>query len=103
MDCPFSVGDEVVCCFKINARDFYDWEVYPQVGAVYVVREIVVAGGLVGIRLVEIVNRVGAYSDGRRECAFHHRNFRRVEKPKRETSIEVFRKIDRDVFGRVPA
>jgi hypothetical protein len=103
MDCPFSVGDEVVCVSAVNAIRFYGWEVHPQVGAVYVVREILVVNDRVGIRLVEIVNRVADYSDGKRECAFHHSNFRRVEKPKRETSIEVLRKIDRDVFGRVSA
>jgi len=104
MDCTFQVGDKVVCAHEISPKRFYGWETLPQFGAVYTVREVFAgSGGRIGIRLVEIVNQPGDYQGGIMECGFNYRNFRPVEKPKRETSIEIFRKIDRDVFGKVDA
>lgn len=86
------------------SESFWGFEKLPVVGEAYTVREMqVLLGRFVVIRLVEIVNApANYYAIGTIECAFLHTHFRKVEKPKRETSIEVFKEIDRKVFERQP-
>lgn len=104
MECTLQVGDEVVCIeevFSAPGKTCHGFEQMPVVGETYTIRNFLVIGDLVGVRLVELINPPGAYDHiGFGECAFIHSSFRRVEKPKRETSIEAFRKIDREVFDK---
>jgi hypothetical protein len=108
MDCPFSVGDEVVCVdneLPIGA-EATSGEYYPALGETFTIKHIrllprdTACSGLV---VVDLVERPCPSDTPEERYGYPHYWFRRVEKPKRETSIEVFRKIDRDVFGRVPA
>ena len=88
MECPFQVGDEVVCVDASLSRLL-------SKGATYVVHSVELRIGQVFVSLD------GLQEDGRR--LWYPRRFRRVERPKRETNIEVFREIDRRVFGKVLA
>jgi hypothetical protein len=61
------VGAKVVCIHKVAP---VHGETIPTIGAVYTVRDVVDYGDEVGLRLVEIINSVASYSDGRTEAAF---------------------------------
>jgi hypothetical protein len=107
MDCTLQVGDEVVCVseklpsYAAGRDDSKASGVV--VGGVYIVSRLKViptnfpGAGNVLIEVREFQSNV----DGPL-CiwGYPHEWFRKVEKPKRETSIEVFRSIDRKVFDK---
>jgi len=61
-------------------------EINPIAGSVYTIREMESDDfGRIGLRLVEIVNRINPYVNGTKELAFHSRHFR----PVRDTTLQV--------------
>lgn len=104
MECPFQVGDEVVCVFDFNTlsgNPHYElWRkqtpYVPELNGVYHVRtvELEPVFGKPSIRLMEIVNPLGlfyinkAHDKGLIEAQFHYVAFQPARK--RTTSIETF-------------
>lgn len=89
--CPFVVGEKVVCV-RLGGRG-YGCEVKPVVGGVYTVRELISLNGEAQIRLVEIVNDVLHYKEGRIEAAWAAYRFRPLVERKTEAGMAVLRSI----------
>lgn len=98
----FQVGQQVVCINDRFSQEPY-WRstvrVFPRLNAIYTIREIHLAGELIGFCFYEIVHQPAQFREGLHEPAFNSRNFRPVKK----TSIEAFRKLlapsPRDLVG----
>src|SRR4051812_12663500 len=106
MECTLQVGDEVVC---VNLEWPLGVGLFPTVaealtiGATYTVASLretppwLDGSTTIVVRVAEKQlppdNTIVIWGHP-------HSWFRRVEKPKRETSIETFRKIDREVFDK---
>jgi len=99
MSDPLAPGDEVECIRQPVGG--YGCETVPVVGSVYTVREMMAFDEGIGLRLVEIVNARLLYLNGVNECAFAINYFRPLRN--RSTDIEIFRRIDADVFEKVRA
>ena len=99
MSDPLEPGMKVECVRQPVGG--YGCETVPVVGSVYTVREMTISGDDVALRLVEIVNKRLPYRDGMAECCFAVRDFRPLRN--RSTDIEIFRRIDADVFNKVRA
>ncbi len=109
MECPFHVGDEVVCT-NLDMPSDAVWNAKfqrPVIGAAYRVRAVFEVPGFwfyrvqfpIFVRLQEITCPYGGAGE---ESGFPWQWFRKVEKPKQESSIEIFREIDRKVFEKAP-
>ena len=73
--------------------------IFPEYGVTYTVRDISIhSSGVIGIRLIEIVNPVRVYLDGIDECLFRADEFRPVRTTSTGTGMSILRKIDADVF-----
>lgn len=96
------IGDKVVCVSMPSNRS-QDHEIFPEVGKVYTIRELVLMcdEDVPYVRLNEIVNKPVDYSDGFNECAFGCMRFRPVEPHK--TDISWAHEILRNINEQVPA
>ena len=65
-------------CIKDDWVGFARGEIFPVLGCVYTVREVVTYDGFVGIRLVEIVNKPRRYIEAFGEMAFSVERFRPI-------------------------
>jgi hypothetical protein len=83
----FRVNQKVVCIKRNGWFPRLSFEVHPSFNNVYTVREIIVLGDLVGLRLAEIRNQTHQYSDGISEAIFDASGFRPVVEPKAEISF----------------
>ena len=98
MECPFVVGQKVVCvdkCWK-NKSNSYPDEIFPTQNQIYTIRtiELVEDGphiNVVVVRLIEIVNKTREYVGGRLEPRFYHWHFKPLQETK--TDISVFNKL----------
>lgn len=105
MECPFQVGDEVTLRDRPTTLDSFTAQHFnlplPKWGETYTVRGFDPNhdDNHVGLLFKEI-----GFTDPRdgREGSYCHTFFEKMAKPKRETSIEVFKEIDRKVFERQP-
>ena len=103
MECPFQVGDEITLAEQLKDADLVVARLIgatlPAFGTVYTVRSLTIVDGSPGVQLKEI-----GYVDpiSREDGSYRADFFRKVEKPKTQTSIEIFRKIDREVFSKEP-
>jgi hypothetical protein len=86
MECPFQVGDQVVCINGERNSKRKHTETWPVTGRIYTVRELFECSGHIGIRLVEIVNPVYEYTQGVMEMGWQPFRFRPVKK----TDISIF-------------
>jgi len=94
------VGMKVVC-IKDSGWDFLplSGEVYPQFGECYTIRELLVDGGDICLRLAEIENPRHSGKNRSEECAFIASRFRPVQK--RITDISIFTRLLTDPHVRI--
>jgi len=88
----FHIGQQVVCVDdKFSKEEYWRRSVraFPQLHAIYTIREIIDYGDLIGFCFYELTNPRAYFSKGFHEPAFNSRNFR----PVRKTSIEVFERL----------
>jgi len=88
----FHVGQQVVCVDgNFSKREGWRRTVreFPQLHAIYTIRQIIDEYELIGFCFYEIRNPRAHFSKGYHEPAFNSRNFR----PVRKTSIEVFERL----------
>lgn len=98
----FKPGD-MVECISLGAYRGEQGEIIPVLGGRYTVRDAGQRDGWDWIRLVEITNVPHWYGGIFEEANFYAGAFRLIKPPARATDISIFRKIDDDVFERVPA
>lgn len=98
MQCPFQVGDDVVCIEEIKDQEWLKLvREYPRMGRIYKIRSIEPDPAFpktIGLRFVEIVNPKHYFGDKKGntflvEPQFNYLSFRPVKK----TSIEDFTKF----------
>jgi hypothetical protein len=86
------VGQRVVCINDVFSPCAY-WRravsAFPRLRAIYTIRNIREAHGLIGLCFYEIVSPPAQFSEGFVEPAFNSKNFR----PVRRTNIDAFTKL----------
>jgi hypothetical protein len=88
----FHVGQLVVCVNdRFSPCEYWRAAVssFPKLNAIYTIRSMREAHGLLGLCFYEIVSRPAEFSEGFVEPAFNSKNFRPVKK----TSIDVFERL----------
>ncbi len=97
MSSDIGVGDTVVCIAEGWPSPY--GETVPKKDSIYTVRGVILGVTKAGLRLKEIRNPPRDYHDQQTECAFDSVAFRKCL----PTNIEIFTKIDADIFKRVDA
>lgn len=93
MDCPFQVGQRVICIDDDFHQRFPEdvGTIFPVKGQIYTVRSVELTRYGPAITLVEIINVDQLYEDGFGELNFLPRRFRPVVE--RKTDISIFTRM----------